>query len=139
VGGRYSRERRGGYNDVEFVNFLTPLMDNQSPFEPETFTSFTPQGRLELPGERCLVRLPVRFARLQERRLQHRQLSEYAVLSGEDLVLRSRPEDRPPAAAAARRSERLIVVEELPKTPSGKVRKDVLRARLWSGRHGAAD
>ncbi|HLS81956.1 MAG TPA: TonB-dependent receptor [Steroidobacter sp.] len=43
VGGRYSRERRGGYNDVEFVNFLTPLMDNQSPFEPETFTSFTPK------------------------------------------------------------------------------------------------
>ena len=43
VGGRYSRERRTGYNDVEFVNFLTPLFDNQTPFEPATFTSFTPK------------------------------------------------------------------------------------------------
>ena len=43
VGGRYSRERRSGRNDVEFVNFLTPLFDNQTPFEPATFTSFTPK------------------------------------------------------------------------------------------------
>ena len=27
--------------------------------------------------------------------------------------------------------ERLVIVDELPKTPSGKVRKDLLRARLW--------
>ena len=43
VGGRYSRERRTGRNDVEFVNFLTPLFDNQTPFEPATFTAFTPK------------------------------------------------------------------------------------------------
>ena len=43
VGGRYSRERRTGRNDVEFVNFLTPLFDNQTQFEPATFTSFTPK------------------------------------------------------------------------------------------------
>jgi len=43
VGGRYSRERRSGRNDVEFVNFLTPLFDNQTPFEPATFTAFTPK------------------------------------------------------------------------------------------------
>jgi iron complex outermembrane receptor protein len=43
VGGRYSRERRTGHNDVEFVNFLTPLFDNQTTFEPATFTSFTPK------------------------------------------------------------------------------------------------
>jgi acyl-CoA synthetase (AMP-forming)/AMP-acid ligase II len=27
--------------------------------------------------------------------------------------------------------ERLVIVDELPKTPSGKIRKDLLRARLW--------
>ena len=43
VGGRYSSERRGGHNDVEFVNFLTPLFDNQTPFEPATFDAFTPK------------------------------------------------------------------------------------------------
>jgi iron complex outermembrane recepter protein len=43
VGGRYSKERRGGRNDVEFVNFLTPLFDNQATFAPATFDSFTPK------------------------------------------------------------------------------------------------
>src|SRR5690606_2941060 len=43
VGGRYTPERRGGHTDVEVVNCLTPFMDRQSPFEPETFTSFTPK------------------------------------------------------------------------------------------------
>src|SRR5918995_1619679 len=43
LGGRYSREGRSGRNDVEFVNLLTPLFDNQTPFEPATFTSFTPK------------------------------------------------------------------------------------------------
>jgi iron complex outermembrane receptor protein len=48
AGGRYSRERRGGHNDVEFVNFLTPLFDNQAEFEPATFESFTPKLGLNL-------------------------------------------------------------------------------------------
>jgi len=43
AGGRYSSERRGGRNDVEFVNFLTPLFDNQAVFDPATFHSFTPK------------------------------------------------------------------------------------------------
>ncbi len=43
LGGRYSWERRAGRNDVEFVNFLTPLFDNQADFEPKTFSSFTPK------------------------------------------------------------------------------------------------
>jgi len=43
VGGRYSTERRGGRNDVEFVNFLNPLFDNHAAFAPATFNSFTPR------------------------------------------------------------------------------------------------
>lgn len=43
LGGRYSTERRGGRNDVEFVNFLTPLFDNNATFKPATFNSFTPK------------------------------------------------------------------------------------------------
>ncbi|MEP7244518.1 MAG: TonB-dependent receptor [Gammaproteobacteria bacterium] len=43
VGGRYSRERRGGRNDVEFVNFPVPGFNNAATFAPATFNSFTPK------------------------------------------------------------------------------------------------
>lgn len=46
AGGRYSTERRGGGNDVEFVNFLTPAFDNKAAFVPATFSSFTPKAGL---------------------------------------------------------------------------------------------
>ena len=43
LGGRYSTEKRDGSNDLVFVDFLTPVLDNVAPFDAKTFNAFTPK------------------------------------------------------------------------------------------------
>ncbi|PCI52600.1 MAG: hypothetical protein COB36_14735 [Alphaproteobacteria bacterium] len=43
LGGRYSTEKRGGFNAVVFENFIPGVLDNVATFEDETFNSFTPK------------------------------------------------------------------------------------------------
>ena len=69
--------------------------------------------------------------------MPHERLGEtvclYAVLApGRTMELQQVCEILERAGLARQKfPQRLVVVEELPKTPSGKVRKDLLRARLW--------
>ena len=43
LGGRYSKEKRGGSNAVVFRNFIPGILDNIADFEDETFSDFTPK------------------------------------------------------------------------------------------------
>jgi len=50
VGGRYSREKRGGFNDVRYEQ--VPAFINQAQFDPDTFAAFTPKVGLEYRASR---------------------------------------------------------------------------------------